>query len=203
MKLRRNRLLRLKSLALYAGRTPAQVKLDRLWGFKPEKVVRQKARRKSRSKVGKDLIIGKDSVEDTFASLEKIEEPASVGFKEAEGEAEDKGTAYRRRPWQPDPEVQKQKRMFKETVKELHNLVYPHLDPIAKRHYDDAKLRALGGKISKNRKMPYKELQQRMRGLKRNVEKNQKLEKELGVKMFSDTMGGTRFAELQKRYAKC
>ncbi|CDR96018.1 hypothetical protein, conserved [Babesia bigemina] len=199
MKLRRSKLQRIKRLAPYAGRSPAQAKLDKLWGFKPIDVERKDVRRKAKAKAKKVPLTPLDKVEETFAALEKVEEQQDTTVTEPENHAQDKQDAQHRKPWQLDPETARQKRAFKEAVNDLHNLVYPHLDPIAKRQYTNAKLIALGGKIAKNRKMPYNEFMQRSRALKRHVEKNKELEKELGVKLFTDTKGGSRFVDIERR----
>ncbi|ORM41333.1 uncharacterized protein BXIN_0772 [Babesia sp. Xinjiang] len=199
MKIRRNKLQILKKLALYATRSPAQVKLDRLWGFKPENPKRRKTRHTTRVSGEHKRLNAKEYVNKVLESCEPENEPEKPTVKEPEVQQQGKRSLCTRKPWETDPEVQKQKRTFKEAVNQLHKLVYPHLDPIAKRQYDNAKLQALGGKIAKNRKMPYKEFVQRTKALKRNVEKNQQLEKELGVKLFTDTKGGARFVDIQKR----
>ncbi|GBE59887.1 hypothetical protein, conserved [Babesia ovata] len=199
MKLRGRKLQRIKRLAPYAARSPAQARLDKLWGFEPIEVERRNVRRKAKAKAKKVFLTPQDKVEETFASLEKVEEEKDTTANEPEEHAQDKQDAQRRKPWELDPEVAKQRRVFKEAVNDLHNLVYPHLDPIAKRQYTNAKLIALGGKIAKNRKMPYNEFMQRSRALKRHVEKNKELEKELGVKLFTDTKGGTRFVDIERR----
>eukprot|EP00371_Babesia_bovis_P000780 XP_001609427.1 hypothetical protein [Babesia bovis T2Bo] len=199
MKLRKSRLQILKRLALYANKTPVEVKLDRFWGFKAEKPKRKKTRNKRLLYESQTHPSATADIDDVFASIDNNQEQDSDADAPIEVQPVDKSIPNRRKPWEPDPEVKKQKEAFKNAVKEIRNLVYPHLDSIAKRQYDNAKLVALGGKVAKNRKMPYNEFLQRSRALKRNIEKKQRLEKELGVKCFFETKGGARFAEIEKK----
>ncbi|GFE55538.1 hypothetical protein BaOVIS_029420 [Babesia ovis] len=202
MKLRKNRLQILRKLALYATKSPVEVKLDRFWGFKPENPNRRKAKRRSRARASEKPSSCNNDVNKIFETVDNGSEPEEPSGNEVNQQSQPVPVPSRRKPWEVDPEVKKQKQVFKDAVKDLHKLVYPHLDPIAKRQYDNAKLLALGGKVAKNRKMPYKEFLQRTQALKRHVEKNQKLEKELGVKCFLDTKGGSRFVDIQKRKQK-
>ncbi|KAK1442295.1 hypothetical protein BgAZ_403250 [Babesia gibsoni] len=200
--IKRSKLARLRRFAANASRSPLQAKLDRLWGFDPKPIKSRRRASKNGPHRKNESLDAKSKVEKAFASLDAVEDSTDVEQKAQEAPTSTKEREEHRKPWEPDPEVEEQRKLFKQTVKELHSFVYPHLDPIAKRQYDNAKLVALGGKVAHNRKMPYSEFMQRSKALKRNVEKNKELEKQLGVKLFKDTKGGARFAEIEKRKRK-
>ncbi|EKX72862.1 conserved hypothetical protein [Theileria equi strain WA] len=184
----RKGLKRIKRLALYAKRSPIEAELDRFWGLPP---VNSPVAKKKKIKRPKPAVV------DTKPSLDNIN--FDVVTQKAPEVQKPEPKVERRKGNGPDPELAKEKKFFKDAVKDLRTLVYPHLNPIAKKRFDEIKLMALGGKVAKNRKMPIKEYVQRKNAMKRHIEKDKKLEKELGVKFIVDTKGGARSAELEKK----
>ncbi|UKJ88908.2 hypothetical protein MACJ_002154 [Theileria orientalis] len=182
------KLKRIKYLSDLVKRPPAVAELDKLWGFSPEDNFKKRTKKPKRHKENEVI---KDPLQffDKKPVESGVELADSVSFKHVDKQHEE-GTDYK---------YVNEKEFFRESVKDLRKLVYPHLDPITKKHFDEIKLLALGGKVAHNRKMPYKEFQQRQKALKRHLDKNKKLEGELGVRFTLDTKGGSRFAELQKR----
>eukprot|EP00389_Voromonas_pontica_P001283 GDKH01001905.1.p1 GENE.GDKH01001905.1~~GDKH01001905.1.p1 ORF type:complete len:284 (+),score=58.97 GDKH01001905.1:136-987(+) len=77
-----------------------------------------------------------------------------------------------------------QEAVFSETIRDLRNLVLPHLDKVQRKQITDAKLRAMGGRPDQERRMPYAQL---MEFRKREAEKEKKnvdeKEKQLGVQL--------------------
>lgn len=119
---RRSKLQLIKRLAPYAASTPLQARLDRLWGFKPEALKPKKQKRSTRAarKVGRGD--AKSKVEEAFSSLTRGDDCEKETPKAADNPQEDTEKPERRNPWEPDPDVQFQKRVFKETVNEIRNL---------------------------------------------------------------------------------
>ncbi|KAJ1604684.1 hypothetical protein OJ253_3531 [Cryptosporidium canis] len=73
--------------------------------------------------------------------------------------------------------------LFNETVREIRNLVYPHLDKFQRQQYDSARAKVLGIKQKKSQKMPLPELLSRQKATKRHIDKRKQLEEELEVKL--------------------
>ncbi|XP_955076.1 uncharacterized protein TA04280 [Theileria annulata] len=167
-------------------------KLDEFWGIEPNYKVPKKFKKRKKS-ISIDVI--KDEKNDVLNFFDKkpVESTEKVIVNE------DLTPELKEHESEQDYEYINEKEFFKESVNDLRKLIYPHLDPISKRHFDELKLTALGGKVSHNRKMPYKEFLQRQKALKKHLEKNKKMEIELGVKLGLDKKGGFRHAQLQKR----
>ncbi|SIO73524.1 conserved Plasmodium protein, unknown function [Babesia microti strain RI] len=94
-----------------------------------------------------------------------------------------------------------QNKEFKSIVSDIRNLVYPRLDNRHKKHLDEMKLRALGGKVKKQRAMPYKELLQRKKSMERTISKQSSLEKQLGVSFQYGKYRDVSQAETKKKKA--
>eukprot|EP00386_Alphamonas_edax_P011413 GDKI01036164.1.p1 GENE.GDKI01036164.1~~GDKI01036164.1.p1 ORF type:complete len:217 (-),score=72.10 GDKI01036164.1:183-761(-) len=72
---------------------------------------------------------------------------------------------------------------FNSTVRNIRELVLPHLDGIQKKQMETAQLRAMGGKADKQQKQPVWMLKNRNKNMETKHEKLKNKEKELGVKL--------------------
>eukprot|EP00375_Theileria_parva_P000738 XP_763408.1 hypothetical protein [Theileria parva strain Muguga] len=183
---------RLKYLSKLVKKPDVIAKLDEFWGIPPNYKGAKKCKKRKKITLNNDQKDDKNNVLNYF-DKKTVESAEEVTIKE-ESKPE-----LKQHESELDYEYVNEKEFFKESVNDLRKLIYPHLDPISKRHFDEVKLTALGGKVSHNRKMPYKEFLQRQKALKKHLEKRKKLEIELGVKLGLDTKGGFRQAQLQKR----
>merc|ERR1712146_569031 len=90
---------------------------------------------------------------------------------------------------------------FRDTLREVLDFVTPQLGKQARRHYEEAKIRALGGTLEKREKKPYRLLQE---DAKHREEKRKKIlaeEKLLGVTMSTTAhrIGGEEDRAIRKR----
>ncbi|KAL8450642.1 hypothetical protein Emag_003125 [Eimeria magna] len=95
----------------------------------------------------------------------------------------------------PDRSVEdNSQRIFDETVREIRNMVYPHLDRVQRRQFVTTALRALGFASTKTQKMPLPELLARKRAEAAAVKARQAEEKLFGVRSHIDDKGSVQQA---------
>eukprot|EP00920_Eleutheroschizon_duboscqi_P009185 GHVT01020997.1.p2 GENE.GHVT01020997.1~~GHVT01020997.1.p2 ORF type:complete len:338 (+),score=24.08 GHVT01020997.1:2654-3667(+) len=84
-----------------------------------------------------------------------------------------------------DDQRKEDRHIFNATVRDIRKVVFPHMDKFEQKQYEATRLKALGMKLDKRRKMPFNELMQRRKASARMVEKQKQTETELGIKCFA------------------
>ncbi|KAL8272925.1 hypothetical protein Esti_003156 [Eimeria stiedai] len=135
-------------------------------------------------------------------SLKLLKELSGIASS-SEGRSDDisiagtaQGKAHEGRPDQSREDSQK---IFDETVHEIRNLVYPHLDRLQRRQFVTTALRALGFAPSKTQKMPLRELLARKKAAAAAVKARQAEEKLMGVRSHIDDKGSVQQAARSRK----
>lgn len=85
-------------------------------------------------------------------------------------------------------------RVFDETVHEIRNMVYPHLDRFQRRQFVTAAFRALGVGVVKTQRMPLPELRSRRKATAAALKARRADAKALGVRSHIDAQGSVQQA---------